>query len=535
MSFARAIATVGSLTILSRISGFARDIITAALLGTGPMADAFLVALRLPNFLRRFFAEGTFGTAFIPMFSAKLETDGPEAARDFARQALSILLAALVPLTALAMVAMPSIVMLLAPGFVDEPEKFALSVQYSRITFPYLLMVSVVAFFGGILNAVDKFGPFAAAPIMFNMTLIAALLISHLVGGTAALFLSWGVVAAGIVQIIWLGVAVVRSGWVITLVRPRLTAPIKRLFMVMAPSAIGAGVLQINIMIDMMLASLLPGGAMSYLYYADRLNQLPLSVIGIAIGTALLPTLSRHMAAARRDQASYYFCRGLEFGLILGIPAALGLGLLAEPIMSTLFERGAFTATDARATAWALMGYAFGIPGYVVSKVLNAAFFAQENTKSPVTYAIIGTISNTLISLSLIPLIGHVGIAVATGIAAWVQVGLLARGLRKNGAVSLDADFRRRIRGVFYASTALLIVLLGCKFGMDALLQGRSFHALPELIRFGGLIALIAPAACCYVGVIFLTRTITLADVKGWMRRDRTQPAAPTAPQGDPS
>lgn len=519
MSFARAIATVGSLTILSRVAGFARDIMTAAILGTGPMADAFLVAFRLPNFLRRFFAEGTFGTAFIPMFSAKIETEGKEAARDFAEQALAILLAILIPLTALAMVAMPSVVTALAPGFIKEPEKFAMSVHLSRITFPYLMMVSIVAFFGGILNALDKFGPFAAAPIMFNVTMMISLGIGYMVGGEAALFLSWGVFAAGVVQIIWLGISVFRAGWALRLVRPRWTPAMKRLFSVMAPSAIGAGVLQINIMVDMILASLLPGGAMSYLYYADRLNQLPLSVIGIAIGTALLPTLSRHMAAGRRDEASFYFCRGLEFALILGIPAAIGLALLAEPIMITLFQRGKFLPEDATATAWALTAYAFGIPGYVVTKVLNAAFFAQENTKNPVTYGIIGTVANSTISLSLIPFIGHIGIATATGIAAWIQVILLASGLRKNGAVSLDDDFRRRMRGVVIATFGLLVILFACRWGLSVFLSDRSYADLPEWQRFGGLIGMIGLAFGSYFGIIFITRTITISDVRGWLKR----------------
>ena len=504
MTFARAIATVGSLTILSRVAGFARDIATAALLGAGPMADAFLVALRLPNFLRRFFAEGTFSTAFIPMFSGKLETEGQASARAFAEQALAILLAMLVPITALAMVAMPSIVTVLAPGFVDEPEKFAMSVHLSRITFPYLLMVSVVAFFGGILNVVGRFAPFAAAPIVFNLTMIAGLWVGHLVGGEAAIYLSWGVFAAGVVQIVWLGVCVARAGWAIRLVRPRWNPAMRRLFTIMAPSALGAGVLQVNIMIDMILASLLPGGAMSYLYYADRLNQLPLSVIGIAIGTALLPLLSRHMAAGRRNEASYYFCRGLEFALVLGIPAALGLALLAEPIMVTLFQRGKFLPADAVATAWALTGYAIGIPGYVLSKVLNAAFFAQENTKNPVIYAIIGTVSNTVISLSLISFIGHVGIALATGLAAWIQVGFLIRGLKKNGAVDLDIDFRRRMRGMAVASAGLLGTLIISRFGLVAFLAGRDYTDLPEIIRFAVLIAMIGVAFGLYFGLFAL-------------------------------
>ena len=528
MSFARAIATVGSLTILSRVAGFARDIVTAALLGTGPAADAFLVALRLPNFLRRFFAEGAFGTAFIPMFAGKLETEGPAAAKVFAEQALALLLAILIPVTALAMVAMPSIVTALAPGFVDEPEKFALSVHLSRITFPYLLMVSVVAFFGGILNAVDRFGPFAAAPIAFNLTMIAMLWIGHWVGGEPALYLSWGVFAAGVVQIVWLGIAVLRVGWVIRLVIPRWTPAMRRLLAVMAPSAIGAGVLQINIMIDMILASLLPGGAMSYLYYADRLNQLPLSVIGIAIGTALLPTLSRHMAAGRRDEASYFFCRGLEFALVLGIPAALGLALLAEPIMVTLFQRGKFLSADATATAWALTGYAIGIPGYVVSKVLNAAFFAQENTQKPVTYAIIGTVANTTISLSLIPFLGHIGIAVATGLAAWVQVGFLIRGLKKNGAVALDSRFRERMRGVFLASALMLGGLIGGRLVLAAVLGQDGLSDLPEILRFLVLGGLIGVPFVLYFGLMFATKALTVTEMKGWLKRS---PSAPVTPE----
>ena len=327
MSFSRAIATVGGLTLVSRLAGFARDILTASVLGAGPVADAFFIALKLPNFFRRLFAEGAFGVAFVPLFAAELQVKGRAAAVRFAEEALAVLLAVLLPFTLAALAAMPWLMLGLAPGFSDEPAKFAMAVDLARLTFPYLTLVSLVALLGGILNALDRFGPFAAAPIAFNLTLVAALLTAPRLGWEPGRAMAAAVTLSGVVQLLWLTWACRNAGIVLRLRRPRITDGMRRLFRLVGPGALGAGVMQINLFLNIVLASLLPSGSVSFLYYADRLNQMPLGVIGIAIGTALLPVLARHAAAGDEEKVRHYLSRSLEFSLLLGLPAAVALGV----------------------------------------------------------------------------------------------------------------------------------------------------------------------------------------------------------------
>ncbi|HYD31914.1 MAG TPA: murein biosynthesis integral membrane protein MurJ, partial [Azospirillaceae bacterium] len=394
MSFARAIATVGGLTLVSRLAGFARDILTAAFLGAGPVADAFFVALKLPNFFRRLFAEGAFSVSFIPLFSAELQGRGRGAAEEFARDALAAMLVILLPFTAVMMAAMPWVMPLLAPGFTDEPEKFALAVELTRAAFPYLPLISVVALLGGVLNSLDRFAPFAAAPILFNLTIIAGILLAGPLGLAQGRAMAWAVSASGLAQLVWMAWWMRRAGMRLGLVRPRLTPLVRRLFRLMGPGALGAGVMQVNLFVNIVLASLLPTGAVSHLYYADRLNQMPLGIVGIAIGTALLPRLARHVEAGDDTRVAHDVSRGIEYSLLLGLPAAVALAVAAHPIIAVLFERGAFDAAATAATAGALAAYALGIPAYVVVKVLSAAYFARQDTAGPVKVAVAVTLAN---------------------------------------------------------------------------------------------------------------------------------------------
>jgi putative peptidoglycan lipid II flippase len=522
MSFARAAATVGGLTMLSRLAGFARDVLTAALLGAGPAADAFFVALKLPNLLRRLFAEGVFTVAFVPLFSAELQSRGRAAAMRFAEEALSLLLAVLLPLTIAAVAAMPWILPVLAPGFVGDAERFPLAVELSRIAFPYLPLVSAVALLGGVLNALDRFGPFAAAPIAFNLTLIAALLLAGPLGAEPAHALAWGVAAAGVVQVLWLGASCRAAGVRLRLALPRPSPRLGRLLRLLGPGAIGVGIMQINGFVNIFLASLLPTGAVSFLYYADRLNQLPLGVIGIAVGTALLPMLSRHVEAGDRAAIREGLSRGLEGGLLLALPAAAALALLAEPIIAVLFGRGAFGPDEVRATAAALACYAIGIPAYIAVKVLGVSFFARQDTAAPLRAGLVAALANAGIGLASAPLLGHVGIALASGISAWINAGLLAWGLHRRGHLDIDRRLIGRMPRIAAATSAMAAALWA------ALPVLGPAPAGPALAAAGGLACLTAGGLLAFLAAAQALGAVSLSELRGLLRRE-TPPAAPPA------
>ncbi|EWY40425.1 multidrug transporter MurJ [Skermanella stibiiresistens SB22] len=513
MSFARAIATVGGLTMLSRVAGFARDILTAAILGAGPVADAFFVALKLPNFFRRLFAEGAFSVSFVPMFSAELERNGRAAAVAFAEEALAIMLTVLLPFVIVMVAAMPWLMHGLAPGFGDDPAKFALAVDYARMTFPYLLLVSLVALLGGVLNSLERFGPFAAAPIAFNLTLIAALLLSRGSGLSAGYSMSQAVTLAGVVQLLWLAAACKAAGVTLRLPRPRLTLRVKRLFVLMTPGAIGTGVMQINLFVDIVLASLLPSGAVSFLYYADRLNQLPLGVIGIAIGTALLPVLSRHVAARDDDAVRHFMSRALEFSLALGLPAAVALVVVARPIIHVLFERGAFGPTETTATAWALAAYAIGIPAYVIVKVLNAAFFARHDTSAPVRVAIVVAFANAGLGLALIGPMGHIGIALATGVTAWLNAAMLGWKLHRRGHFDIDERLRNRAPRLVAAGLIMGAALAAAAWALEPWLAGGGS------VRALALAALVGIGSVVYFAAAQALGGMRIEDIGGLLKR----------------
>ena len=439
MSFARAVTTVAGLTMVSRVLGFIRDVLTADVLGAGPIADAFFVAFKLPNFFRRLFAEGAFSVTFVPLFAKTAHADGQDAAARFAEEAQAALLAVLIPLTVALLLFMPLVMLVLAPGFEAGSDRYDLAVKLCRITFPYLTLVSITALQGGVLNALDRYGPFATAPILFNLCLIGGLLLTPLFPN-AAYALSWGEFAAGIVQVVWMMGSCRRAGILLKLRRPRLTPQIRRLFTLMGPAAVGAGAVQINIFIDTMIGSLLPAGSISHLYYAERLYQLPLGVIGIAIGTALLPALARHVRADDRAGAKRLEARAIEASLLLSLPAAIALMVAGAPIMTALFARGHFTPADALATAGALAGYSAGIPAYVLAKTLSAAYYAREDTKTPLKFSLITVALNTIFALSFVLIFhfGVIGISAATGITAWINVAMLAWGLRTRGLLGFD-------------------------------------------------------------------------------------------------
>jgi len=346
MSFIRSVTTVGSYTLLSRLTGFVRDVLTATYMGAGATADAFFIAFQFPNLFRSLFAEGAFSASFVPIFTQTLARDGKQKAKQFADDAFAVLAAALLVFSVIMIIAMPVVLYVMAPGFADIPGQMERTTELARIAFPYLFFVSLTSLQSGVLNAFDRFAAAAFAPVLLNLTLISALLSGAGANGDPALFLAWGVFVAGVVQFFWLAQDCKRIGMRFKLSVPRLTPEVKTLLSRMAPVMFGAGIYQLNLVVNKIVATLVSAGAVSWLYYADRVNLLPVGVIGVAIGVALVPLLSRHIqngdtAAALADQN-----RAIELSLLLTVPAAVGIAMLAEPITSVLFERGAFSALD---------------------------------------------------------------------------------------------------------------------------------------------------------------------------------------------
>jgi putative peptidoglycan lipid II flippase len=514
MSLIKSVATVGGFTMISRVLGFVRDILMASVLGAGPVADAFFVAFRIPNMFRRLVAEGAFSAAFIPLFARKLESEGKEAALEFAGHALSILTGFLLIFSALFMIFMPFMMLLLAPGFTPDGVRFDLAVDFTRITFPYLLAMAVVALLGGILNAFYKFAAMAAAPILLNIILIGGLLIG--IGRTEAnvgMILAIGVALAGVAQVIFLGVACRKAGIGIKLLRPVFNDDIKRLFSLMLPGALGAGVMQINILVGTIIASFLATGSISYLYYADRVYQLPLGVIGIAVGTALLPMLSRQLRAGEDKTAMNSMNRAMELSMLLTLPAAAALIVIPEEITSVLFQHGEFTTEASHATATALFAFATGLPAYVLVKILAPGFFAREDTTTPVIVGILAMILNVVLSLILIQYMAHVGIALATSLSSWFNVVLLFAILRRRGHYAADARLLRRLAGMIAASAIMAGGLYFAREGLADAFTGN----LPE--RIGALIALVVGGGALYAISSLLTGTAHLGEIKSMLER----------------
>ncbi|MGJ8528698.1 murein biosynthesis integral membrane protein MurJ [Maritalea sp.] len=420
-------ASVGSATLLSRLLGFARDIMMAGILGAGPVADAFVAAFRLPNMFRRILAEGVFNTAFIPLFAKALEQEGEEQAKRFSANIVSSLIYILLVLTILAEIFMPQLILLLTTGFANDPEKFELTVLLARICFPYLACMSLMAAYGSILNGLRKFFLAALAPVLLNVVLVivlAYLVVVSVETPLAGIIISGGVLVGGFAQIALVAWALMRTGFFPRLTWPKFDSDLKKFWALAIPAILTGGVTQINILVGTNIASS-QESAIAYLYYADRLYQLPLGMIGIAIGVVLLPELSRLLKSGAATQAANVQERSLFFGLMLTLPAAVALFIIAEPIISTLFQRGAFDATATKQAAAALQIFALGLPAFVLVKVFQPSYFAREDTKTPAIFAAVSVVLNIGFSVLLFPKLQHVGIAWATTISGWANVLML--------------------------------------------------------------------------------------------------------------
>ena len=476
----------------SRLLGFARDVLIAALLGAGPVADAFFVANRLPNLFRRLFGEGAFNAAFVPAFSGLLASDGPGPAQRFAEQAAAVMAFWLVGLTVLAEIFMPQMIAALAPGFAEIPAKFDLAVTLSRIAFPYMPLICLTALLSGVLNGLDRFAAAAAAPVLYNITSIGCML--GLIGlvPTTGHALAYGVSVSGVFQLALVAWAVRRAGMKLHLPRPRLTPQMRTLLRRMAPGLIGAGVTQLNLSVDVIIGSLLPPGTVAILYYADRINQLPLGVIGAAVGTALLPTLSRQVHGPKPDEAIGTLNRAIEYALVLTLPAAVALLIACQPIIAVLFGRGAFDPEHVAKSAQALAAYAVGLPAFVMVKVLIPAFFARGDTSMPVKIGMGSIALNLALNVAFMGPLQHMGPALASSVAAWANIGALTWVLHRRGHFARDALLTRRVPRMLAASAAMGLVLWA--------LQATSYAALARhgALRMAGLAVLVGAGLAAY-------------------------------------
>ena len=461
MNLAKSVGTIGSLTLASRILGLVRDNLFARFMGASFASDAFLIAFKLPNMFRALFAEGAFASAFIPMFNRKVaDPDGPglPAGIEFAERALAVLLPVLLAMTVLLEALAWPVTFALSGKFNGvSDELFGYAVMLSRLTIPYLMLISLVSLFGGILNSLHKFWVNAAAPMLLNLTLIAALLLLDTSDPmVTARNQAIAVSVAGLVQLIWLAWAARVNGVSLRLRRPRLSPDVVRLLKLTLPAAVGAGAVQINLVISTALAAtLLAHGSVTYIYMADRLNQLPLGLIGIALGTVLLPTISRQLGAGDQAGAMQTQNRGLELALFLSLPAAVALVLCGEPIASGLFGYGRFDAADVRATAEALAAFSLGLPAYILIKVLTPAYYARQDTRTPVRFGLIAVGVNLALNLALIVPLQHMGPPLATAIASTVNVALLYATLIRRGDFAPDARLKRRAWRLAVAALAM--------------------------------------------------------------------------------
>lgn len=456
MQLGKAIVTVGGLTSVSRIFGLLREMLMSHFLGASVVADAFIVAFKFPNFFRRFFAEGAFNAAFVPEFAGVLASEGKEKANEIANQVFSWLTLVLCAFVILVVLFTPTIIHLIAPGFCSTLDRLQYAIEFTRITFPYILFISLAALLSGILNSLDRFAAAAATPVLLNIFMICALLLTVKEPGFA---LCVGVILAGIVQFMWLYFVAVKQGFRLRFQKPVLNDSVLKILKLMVPGAIGAGVMQINIFIDMMLASTLQTGSLSYLYYADRLNQLPLSIFGVAIGTVLLPSLSKALRTGQQAEALDLQEKALSLGLRLSIPSAFGLILLSYPIIDLIYGHGNFSVLHVQATAPALAAFVIGLPAYTLSKVFTTGFFAKQNTKTPLKIGMITVGVNLALNLLFIGPFLHVGMALATGLAAWVQTGLLAWKLSQKSMIHLSKAFFLDLAYVVLASTCMGVVV----------------------------------------------------------------------------
>lgn len=496
--------TVGFWTLMSRVLGFAREILILGLIGPAGGMDAFVAAFRLPNMFRRFFAEGAFNAAFVPMFSKKYEAN--EGATEFATDAFNGLAFAVLSLTALAMIFMPALVWATAEGFYGDP-RFDVTVGYGRIVFPYIVFMSLAALFSGVLNATGRFAVAAAAPVLLNIFAVTAMALAYALGQEVITWLIWTIPIAGVAQLALVWSAASRAGIKIRPGLPRWTPDMSQMVKVAVPAALASGVMQINLVVGQLVASRTEG-AVSWLFAADRLYQLPLGVIGIAVGIVLLPDLSRRLKSGDDTGARNAYSRASEFALALTLPSTIALLVIPLPLVSVMYERGAMTPADTQAIAWATAIYGLGLPAFVLQKTLQPLFFAREDTKSPFRYAVWAMVINAALAFGLHPYIGWMAPAVATTAAAWIMVLQLALGARRFGEVTrFDARFKSKLWRIALAS-----LIMGA--ALFALAEALSAALIADGIRYLALAGLVFAGMAIYFGTAHIIGGINLKELR---------------------
>jgi putative peptidoglycan lipid II flippase len=486
--------TVGGFTLLSRITGFVRDVTMAAVLGAGPIADAFFVAFRLPNHFRAIFAEGAFAAAFVPAYARTLEQDGKLAARSFADRLALAMIVLQVVLLIIALIYTPAVVRLLAPGL--DASRFDLAVALTRITFPYLALISIESLIAGTLNANNRFASAAGAPVLLNLAMIGTLTFAALFpsAGHAA---AWGVLIAGVLQLALVAGDAEKNGFGLRFKMPKLDEPTKKFLKALGPAIIGAGGVQLALFADTIIATFLPTGALSALYYADRIHQLPIGVVGIAVGTVLLPEMARRLAAGDEKGAASSQGRAIEFALLLAVPCAAASLVIPELIMRALFARGAFTAADAAAAGQTLAAYATGLIPFVLMRSFIAPFHARGDTTTPVIAALSGVALNIALKVALMGPLAQVGLALATAAGAWLNLLLLIwfarrRGFARPGETTFGNSVRLIAAGIILAA----VLFFAARF------LAPYFAKMTALRDETLLLALAALAAVSYLALI---------------------------------
>lgn len=505
--------------MFSRVLGFAREMVMARVLGANMFADAFLVAFRLPNTFRRFFGEGAFSAGFVPLFSQRYHGEGGlEAARKFSEEVLAIFLPVLLVFTIIGQLAMPALVWLLASGYAGDAAKFELTNWLSRLTFPYLMLISLVSLYSGVLNSMHKFAAAAFAPALLNLVMLAALLIVPTGGAASAQALAIAVVIGGVIQLALVWWAARSAGISLRLRRPRMTPGVRQFFRVVIPATFAAGVYQISILIDTQFVSYLAEGSMSHLNYADRLNQLPLGIIGTALGTAILPSISKFVDQGKPEEAQKIQNQAIELGMLLTLPAAIAFAAAGVPLVTALFRGGEFTPQDAIITGNTLALIALGLPAYVLVKVLTPGFFAREDTKTPLRIAMWVLGANIALNFALVPFFGLYGLALALALTAWLNCAMLYVTLRRRGHFQISAHVASRIFRQLIAAAAMGATLYTVNIFMGPMFNGGTIErliALTTLVGAGGII---------YFGLGWMIGAIDRDDVLILLKRKK--PAA---------
>jgi putative peptidoglycan lipid II flippase len=513
MNLLKATGTIGGLTLVSRVAGFAREMLMSRVMGASWQADAFFVAFRLPNTFRRLFGEGAFSAGFVPLYSQRLHGNGgSDDAKDFSEQVLAVFVPTLVLFTVVFEIIMPLFVAAIS-GY--QGDKLGLATFLTRITFPYLILISLVSLFSGILNSLAKFTAAAFAPALLNLAMLSALIFVPVGGRTTAIALAIAVTLGGVLQLGLLIAACARAGIVLKLRRPRMTPGVRQFVRVVIPATLGAGVYQISAFIDTFFLTRIGTGAMSYFNYADRLNQLPLGVIGAALGTAILPQVSRHVGAGEADKAARVQGQAAELAMLLCIPAALALAASAGPLISALFEGGRFSAADASITAMTLAIIVLGLPAYVLVKVLTPGFYSRQDTATPVKTAVVVLVANIVLNFVLIPPFGIAGLASAIAICSWLNCVILYVILHRRGHFRIEGWLASRIARQLVAGVLMVAALIGIRMGLTGWFAGSVGH------RLAGVLAIVGGGMLVYFPLVWFLGGTDKEELRILLRRRR--------------